>query len=113
MPTDLLVGLLATAIGTVGGIVTKSVGPRGSRENALLDQYQEDRLEDRKRIAELETEARSLSGKVTDLIIREQIWSYYVKDLEADIRVAGGTVRPRPEGIKMPYESGENDKRSG
>lgn len=113
MPTDLLIGLLATTIGAVGGIVTKSVGPRGSRENALLDQYQEDRLEDHKRIAELQTEVRRLSDKVTELIIREQIWSYYVKDLEGDIRAAGGTVSPRPEGIKMPYKGGDNDKRSG
>lgn len=111
--TDLLIGLLATTIGAAGGIITKSIGPRGSRENALLDQYQEDRLEDHKRIAELETEVRRLSDKVTDLIIREQIWSYYVKDLEDNIRAAGGIVSPRPDGIKAPYESGENDKRGG
>lgn len=96
-------------VAIIGGIVTFLVarlGKKGDRENAHIDQLQEDRDKDRERIDKLvarqdaqDKEIAALRAEVADMHGREVLWRSYSGTLAVQVITLGGTPHPRPEGL--------------
>lgn len=90
--------IVAAIAGLFGWLTSRTHKP-GSRENALIDQLQEDLSALRTETASLRSELAELKGaqRVTDTKLRVAI--DYSHQLRTDIYALGLEPRPWPEGI--------------
>lgn len=83
-----------------GGWWVTSRGKKGDQSAALLDQYQEDRKEDRARIDALAAKVGALEREVLKLLTRDAQWSLHVDRLEAQIVGLDAVPIARPDALR-------------
>lgn len=106
-----VVPVVVAVIGTYGTAWATRVGRKGDRENALLDQYQEDRREDRERIDALSKKVDQLERELHELLRRDSLWQVHAERVEAQVITLGGVPAPRPAGlINSPMFLGDETK---
>lgn len=90
-------GPIVVAVITVGGgFLVQRLGRKGDRENALIEQIQEERDKVRARLDALEIEMRKLEAEVRRLLTRDAKWDIHATRVEAQVVELGGEPHPRP-----------------
>lgn len=75
------------------------LGRRGERENALIDQLQEERKEDRALLDETRREVDGLRRELYALMSREGLWALHSGRIEQQVLDLGGEPHPRPQAL--------------
>lgn len=84
-------------LGVAGfGYLGVRLGRRGDRENALIDQLQEDNAELRKRLDGVEAQVHDLQQQIIRLLSRDAQWDIHCGRLEEQVTSLGGEPHPRP-----------------
>lgn len=96
----IIVSAIAAA-GTWGGV---RWGRKGDRENAIIDQLQEDRDKDRERLDRLEAEINTLRREVVEQRGLLQQWAWHAERVEVQVVELGGTPHPRPLALRRQEE---------
>lgn len=95
--------IAAVLVPIVGSLVawwTVRSGRKGDRENAMIDQLQEDRQVDRQRIDKLDARVDELQKQVWRLLSRDTQWSIHADRIESQVRDLGHEPHPRPEQLR-------------
>lgn len=95
-----IAAVLVPIIGSLVAWWTVRSGRKGDRENAMIDQLQEDRITDRKRVDELDAKVDKLQQQVWRLLSRDTQWSIHADRVEAQVRDLGQEPHPRPEQLR-------------
>lgn len=100
-------GLIVAALGVIGYFISNRVTKAGSRENALIDQLQEERKELRSQVEEIQKslfvtqkDIQDLQAQVLQLKSRDMIWHFHTSALEVQVQKLGGTPIERPNTLK-------------
>lgn len=96
LDNDLIVALSVPGMGLAAAWVTARFTKRGERENAVIDQIQEERGEDRKRLDKLEAEVGELRMTVVTLVSRDHHWRYEWGRVAQQVRDLGAEPHPLP-----------------
>ena len=98
---------LAGIIGMVlSGWVVARVSKPGARENAIIDQLQQDlaaeRTERQKMTARqdsMEHQQQVLAERVSQLLSRDRLWDFHATRVETQVSELGGIPYTRPAGL--------------
>lgn len=85
------------AVGTWGGV---RWGRKGERENALIDQLQEDLTAVRARLDAQEGELQALRLAVVQMQSRDAQWEWHTERIEGQVVELGGIPHPRPLALR-------------
>ena len=98
----------AIIVAVAGGIASWAVaryGPKGSRENALIDQLQEDVAALRERVNQQDSELQSLRLAVVKMQSANAQWAWHSERVEGQVVELGGTPYPRPLALRATKET--------
>lgn len=96
---QILTAILSFAGIVIAAVVAARVGKAGTRENALIDQLQEDLKSERGEREKLAVRVDELFTKVQTLIVRESLWEMHATRVEAQVEALGGTPVMRPSAL--------------
>ena len=102
--TPWLVAALVTLAGSAFTWMGVRWGKKGDRENALIDQLQEDLTAVRARLDAQEGELQSLRLAVVKMQSREEQWAWHAELVEGQVAELGGTPYPRPLALRRQEE---------
>lgn len=101
MTAELFLPAVVVVITGIFGLWNARTNKVGTRENLLIDQLQEDRDKDRKRLDELDNKVQILEREISRLLSRDTLWQIHAGRQDAEIIRLGGEPLPRPEGLKI------------
>lgn len=95
-----LTPILVALMGGLTAFATARLGRKGDRENALIDQYQEDRRADRERIDVLALRVDTLERQLLRMLTRDAQWDIHATRVEAQVIALGEIPHERPEALR-------------
>ena len=99
-----LVTVLVTFAGSAFTWAGVRWGKKGDRENALIDQLQEDMAALRERVNHQDGELHALRLAVVKMQGREEQWAWHAERVEGQVVELGGTPYPRPLALRRQEE---------
>lgn len=89
--------VLAVIVAYVGARTNRS----GSRENALIDQLQEQLATERGEREKLSTKVDAMAVQLQSLVSRDGLWHVHAIRVEAQVTDLGGTPHQRPALLRI------------